>query len=92
MVHHAILAQSKLKRGHGNRYSVLEWLNVLDIFGVMAAGGRLVMPDPDLTEDPEHWLNLLEREQVADVVGDPLRLRMRIRVHMHAHANICIHV
>ena len=40
-------------------------LSVYDIFGVMAAGGRVVMPDANLTEDPEHWLDLLEREKVT---------------------------
>merc|ERR1719421_598642 len=40
-------------------------LSVYDLFGLMAGGGRLVMPDPSLARDPEHWLDLLEKERVT---------------------------
>ncbi|VFR19176.1 Siderophore biosynthesis non-ribosomal peptide synthetase modules [plant metagenome] len=36
-------------------------LSVFDIFGVLHAGGALVLPDPDKAADPAHWLDLMER-------------------------------
>merc|ERR550514_2244501 len=35
-------------------------LSVYDIFGVMAAGGTLVMPDAQQAANPAHWLKLME--------------------------------
>ena len=35
-------------------------LSVYDIFGVMAAGGTLVMPDAKQALNPKHWLDLME--------------------------------
>jgi amino acid adenylation domain-containing protein len=40
-------------------------LSVYDIFGVMATGGTLVMPDHELKGDPAHWLDLLETHQIT---------------------------
>ena len=40
-------------------------LSVYDLFGVMAIGGTIVMPDPQRESDPEHWLDLLEKEKVT---------------------------
>ena len=40
-------------------------LSVYDIFGVMAAGGTLIMPDHELKGDPAHWLDLLEEQQLS---------------------------
>ena len=56
--------------GHGERQvlslAALSFdLSVYDIFGVMAAGGKLVMPDHELKGDPAHWLDLLEEHQVT---------------------------
>ena len=39
-------------------------LSVFDLFGVLAGGGRLVLPAPG-APDPEAWLALLEAEQVT---------------------------
>ncbi len=39
-------------------------LSVYDLFGVLAGGGRLVMPDPG-SPDPEMWLRLLEEQRVT---------------------------
>lgn len=65
-------------------------LSVYDIFGVMAAGGTLVMPDHEHKEDPAHWLDLLETHQVTvwntappvmtmllDLVGSSIEARER---------------
>jgi thioesterase domain-containing protein len=40
-------------------------LSVYDIFGVMATGGTLVMPDHRHKQDPEHWLELMETHNIT---------------------------
>jgi amino acid adenylation domain-containing protein len=40
-------------------------LSVYDIFGLLAAGGAIVIPDAMATRDPSHWLDLIERERVT---------------------------
>lgn len=40
-------------------------LSVYDVFGVLAAGATLVIPDASLGPDPENWLNLVEDKQVT---------------------------
>ncbi len=40
-------------------------LSVYDIFGVLGAGGALVLPDPSGTRDPEYWLELIAEHRVT---------------------------
>jgi len=40
-------------------------LSVFDIFGLLNAGGALVMPDADAVRDPSHWYRLLNEHQVT---------------------------
>ena len=40
-------------------------LSVYDIFGMLAAGGCIVMPEEDALRDPEDWAALIERERVT---------------------------
>ena len=40
-------------------------LSVYDIFGTLAAGATIVIPDADLTKDPAHWANLILKNQVT---------------------------
>ncbi|MGK7945196.1 MAG: amino acid adenylation domain-containing protein [Microcystaceae cyanobacterium] len=40
-------------------------LSVYDIFGVLAAGGTIILPDADKTKEPSHWLQLLELYKVT---------------------------
>jgi pyochelin synthetase len=40
-------------------------LSVYDIFGTLAAGGTIVVPDASASRDPGHWNDLVEREQVT---------------------------
>jgi pyochelin synthetase len=40
-------------------------LSVWDVFGVLAAGGAVVLPDPDGVHDPAHWTELVERHGVT---------------------------
>ncbi|MEW2549858.1 AMP-binding protein [Streptomyces sp. NPDC047002] len=40
-------------------------LSVFDVFGVLGAGGRLVLPRPGAQRDPEHWLELAAEHGVT---------------------------
>ncbi len=40
-------------------------LSVYDIFGLLAAGGAVVMPAPDLAYDASHWAELIRKEKVT---------------------------
>nr|WP_260860122.1 non-ribosomal peptide synthetase [Streptomyces cupreus] len=40
-------------------------LSVFDVFGVLGAGGRLVLPRPGAQRDPEHWLELVAEHGVT---------------------------
>ncbi|CCH32769.1 non-ribosomal peptide synthetase [Actinosynnema sp. NPDC047251] len=40
-------------------------LSVYDVFGTLAAGGRLVLPDESGLRDPAHWLDLIRDERVT---------------------------
>ena len=40
-------------------------LSVYDIFGVLAAGGAVVMPDASGTRDPSHWATLVAQHRVT---------------------------
>lgn len=40
-------------------------LSVYDIFGVLAAGGTIVVPDADKEKDPHHWANLVQSHQIT---------------------------
>jgi amino acid adenylation domain-containing protein len=69
-------------------------LSVYDVFGILAAGGAMVIPDPASARDPARWAELLVRHRVTiwDSVpalmqalvdhaeGDPGRLRAPLRV------------
>ena len=40
-------------------------LSVYDIFGTLAAGGTIVLPEPNGTKDPAHWSELMRQERVT---------------------------
>ncbi|MEU8502460.1 amino acid adenylation domain-containing protein [Streptomyces lavendulae] len=40
-------------------------LSVFDVFGVLGAGGRLVLPRPGAQREPEHWLELVAEHGVT---------------------------
>lgn len=40
-------------------------LSVFDIFGMLCAGGTVIIPDADLRRDPAHWYELLQAQQVT---------------------------
>jgi len=55
--------------GPGDRVLALSRLNfdlsVYDIFGVLAAGGTIVMPAANRAMDPAHWVERIRSEQVT---------------------------
>ncbi|MGB7622422.1 MAG: amino acid adenylation domain-containing protein, partial [Terriglobia bacterium] len=40
-------------------------LSVYDLFGVLAAGGTIVIPESSATRDPAHWADLMRQERVT---------------------------
>jgi len=58
-------------------------LSVYDIFGILAAGGTIVMPDVSGTRDPHHWLKLIHQEQVS--IWNTVPILMQLLVE-HAHS------
>lgn len=40
-------------------------MSAYDIFGTLAAGGTIVLPDSEKRRDPEHWLQLMRQHQVT---------------------------
>ena len=51
-------------------------LSVYDIFGPLAVGGTLVLPDERLAQQPAHWAELLERHQITLWNSVPASLEM----------------
>jgi amino acid adenylation domain-containing protein len=51
-------------------------LSVFDIFGTLAAGGTIVVPNPNGLRDPSHWLALIEREAITVWNSVPALMRM----------------
>jgi amino acid adenylation domain-containing protein len=55
-------------------------LSVYDLFGVLAAGGAVVLPRPGTERDPAHWLDLMERERVSLWNSVPALMRLLVEV------------
>ncbi|WP_280435240.1 non-ribosomal peptide synthetase [Nocardia carnea] len=55
-------------------------LSVWDIFGVLAAGGAVVLPDQDRAADPSHWLELVQQHSVTLWNSVPGQLQMLLDV------------
>ena len=53
-------------------------LSVYDIFGPLAAGGRLVLPDADRRGDAEHWADLAARHGVTLWNSVPAQLQLLV--------------
>ena len=51
-------------------------LSVYDIFGTLAAGGTIIMPEATGTKDPAHWLQLMTQEQVTIWNSVPALMQM----------------
>jgi amino acid adenylation domain-containing protein len=55
-------------------------LSVYDIFGLLSAGGAIVIPDAVLIKDPHHWAELIHREQVTLWNSVPAMMEMLVNV------------
>ncbi|MGY1934118.1 AMP-binding protein [Nocardia gipuzkoensis] len=55
-------------------------LSVWDIFGVLAAGGAVVLPEQDRVADPSHWLELVQQHSVTLWNSVPGQLQMLLDV------------
>lgn len=53
-------------------------LSVYDLFGMRAAGGAIVMPDPEREMDPAHWAELLRRERVTIWNTAPVLMKLLV--------------
>ncbi|MDJ0598953.1 MAG: amino acid adenylation domain-containing protein [Crocosphaera sp.] len=53
-------------------------LSVYDIFGMLVAGGTIVIPSADRTKDPAHWLELIVSEQITLWNSVPALMQMLV--------------
>jgi amino acid adenylation domain-containing protein len=53
-------------------------LSVYDIFGLLSAGGAIVMPDACVVKNPNHWADLIQREQVTLWNSVPAMMEMLV--------------
>jgi len=53
-------------------------LSVYDIFGLLSAGGSIVMPDTCSVKDPAHWAELMVREKVTLWNSVPAMMEMLV--------------
>jgi amino acid adenylation domain-containing protein len=53
-------------------------LSVYDIFGVLVAGGALVLPDPERLQDPAHWEELMRAHGVSLFNGVPALMQILV--------------
>lgn len=51
-------------------------LSVYDIFGTLATGGTIVIPDADRQRNPDHWLELMVQHQVTIWNSVPALMQM----------------
>jgi pyochelin synthetase len=51
-------------------------LSIFDVFGMLAAGGAIVVPDDRLRRDPSHWLALIRQHRVSVWNSVPASLAM----------------
>ncbi|WP_194911802.1 non-ribosomal peptide synthetase [Catenulispora rubra] len=61
-------------------------LSVYDVFGLLAAGGAVVMPEPARSAEPRHWSELVNRHQVTVWNTVPALMQAWIDAHDTAAA------
>ncbi|AFZ33305.1 non-ribosomal peptide synthetase (plasmid) [Gloeocapsa sp. PCC 7428] len=54
-------------------------LSVYDIFGTLAAGATLMIPDADLAKDPAHWAELMQRYPIT--IWNSVPALMQLLIH-----------
>lgn len=58
-------------------------LSVYDIFGLLSAGGTIVLPDPERVKDPAHWIEILNIEKITVWNSVPAFVEMMIEYEEH---------
>ncbi|MBP0020476.1 MAG: amino acid adenylation domain-containing protein [Cyanobacteria bacterium SBLK] len=53
-------------------------LSVYDIFGILAAGGAIVLPEAHRDRDPRHWAELLQQHQITLWNSVPALMQMMV--------------
>ena len=53
-------------------------LSVYDIFGLLCAGGTIVIPDASAVKDPSHWSELMVRERITLWNSVPAMMEMLV--------------
>ncbi|REK71298.1 non-ribosomal peptide synthetase [Paenibacillus paeoniae] len=53
-------------------------LSVYDLFGTLAAGGTIVIPDSEHRKDPAHWLYMMRKERVTIWNSVPALMNMLV--------------
>jgi epothilone synthetase B len=53
-------------------------LSVYDVFGMLGAGGSLVIPDPALVKDPSHWAELMAEHRITVWNSVPTLMKMMV--------------
>ncbi|MCW6050903.1 amino acid adenylation domain-containing protein [Lyngbya sp. CCAP 1446/10] len=53
-------------------------MSVYDIFGLLSAGGAIVVPDAAAVKDPRHWVDLMVRERVTLWNSVPAMMEMLV--------------
>ncbi len=59
-------------------------LSVYDAFGLLAAGGAVVIPDVQRLKDPEHWLEVLYKHHITIWNTVPTFMEMFVSYHKTA--------
>ncbi|MBD6619878.1 amino acid adenylation domain-containing protein [Komarekiella sp. 'clone 1'] len=58
-------------------------LSVYDIFGILAAGGTIVIPDAANSKDPSHWSELITKHQITIWNSVPAFMQMLIEYNLN---------
>lgn len=58
-------------------------LSVYDIFGILGSGGKIVIPDSDKAKDPEHWIELMNKEGITIWNSVPTFVEMLVEYESH---------
>jgi amino acid adenylation domain-containing protein len=53
-------------------------LSVYDVFGMLSAGGAIVIPDPAVVKDPSHWAELMSANRVTVWNSVPTLMKMMV--------------
>ncbi len=77
---------SRLEMSTNDRIFALSHLNfdlsVYDIFGILIAGGAIVIPDHEQYKNPQHWYDMMMKHHVTIWNSVPMLMQMLVE-HLH---------